>query len=458
MGTLRMSARERQRLVCLAQVRAGTLQLAQAAEEMGVSYRQAKRLWRRFCKEGDAGLVHRLRGRPSNHQGCARERQRVLALYRQKYGDFGPTLAAEQLQKRDGVTVDHETLRRWLLAAQLWQQRRKRKAYRRWRPRKEHLGEMVQMDGSEHAWFEGRGPRCVLMVMIDDATNRTHARFVPAETTAAAMTVFREYVERYGLPRSLYVDRDSIYRTTRSATADEALAGAEARTQFGRAMQELGVELICAHSPQAKGRVERRNGVLQDRLVKELRLQGISTLEAANAYLRQHFLSELNTRFTVPASAPGDWHRPLPKDVRLEEVLSFQETRLVQNDWTVRWQNRWLQITAQARSLGLKGQKVLVRELLDGTVQLVYRDRQLTWEELPERPKADPPPAPPQPEQGQRKPWKPPADHPWRESWKRKRQTPECSEETRATVKRLIDDVAHNLDARPHLRKGRDNR
>jgi transposase len=446
-----MSTRERQRLVCLAKVQEGSLPLWAAAAEMEVSYRQAKRLWQRYRREGDAGLVHGLRGRPSNHQGRQAERKRVLALYRQKYRDFGPTLAAEQLQKRDGLAIDHETLRRWLLTAGLWQRRRKRKAYRRWRERREHLGEMVQMDGSEHDWFEGRGPRCVLMVMIDDATNRTYARFVTAETTAAAMTVFGEYVKRYGLPQSLYVDRDSIYRTTRAATADEALAGTEACTQFGRAMQELGVELICARSPQAKGRVERRNSVFQDRLVKELRLQGICDLEAANAYLHQHFLPELNTRFTVAARAPEDWHRPLPKAVRLEEVLSFQEARVVQNDWTVRWRNRWLQITAKARSLGLAGQKVLVRERLDGSVQLIYGGHELAWQELPSRPKAEPPPPSPKQEPRNRKPWKPSADHPWRRSWKRK--TPEPSE-TQAAVQRLIDGVASQLDARQHLRTG----
>jgi hypothetical protein len=397
-------------------VTSGEATLKTAAGELGVSYRQALRRWRRYREEGDAGLTHRLRGRASNHGGRSGERIRALTLVREHYADFGPTLAAEQLARRDGIVVNHETLRCWMKAEGLWERRRKRKGYRQWRERKGRWGEMVQMDGSEHDWFEGRGPRCVMMVMIDDATNRTHARFFPGETTAAAWTIFGEWVRAHGVPESLYVDRDSIYETTREATTEEALRGARPLTQFGRTMERLGVRVICAHSPQAKGRVERRHGVMQDRLVKEMRLEKIGDMAAANAYLRKRFLPDMNRRYTVAAQEAADAHRRLPLGVKLAEVLSWEEERTVQNDWTVRWRNRWLQVTEGERKLGLAGQRIVVRERLNGTVELVYRGRRLAYRELPDRP----------PREGrgtavktglpERRggPWKPPADHPWR--------------------------------------------
>jgi hypothetical protein len=254
--------------------------------------------------------------------------------------------------------------------------------------------------------------------MIDDATNRTHARFFQAETTAAAFETFKRYVKLYGLPRSLYVDKDSIYRPSRDRTVEEELAAEPAKTQFGRAMEELAVELICAHSPQAKGRVERRNGVFQDRLVKAMRLEGISTLETANNYLEESFLPELNERFTVEAKARCDLHRRVPRGVDLDQVLVFQEERVVQNDCTVRWRNRWFQLTSVNGRLSLAGKRLVVREQLDGTIRLVYRGGELDWRELPQRPER----SQTQAAARQGKPraacgtgaCKPAADHPWR--------------------------------------------
>jgi hypothetical protein len=307
----------------------------------------------------------------------------------------------------------------------LWQGKRKRSPHRSWRARKEHLGEMVQMDGSHHDWFEGRREWAVLMVMIDDATNFSYARFFEAETTEAAMTMVCHYAKRHGLPRSFYVDRDSIYRVNREATTDEALAGESALSQFGRAMKELGVELICAHSPQAKGRVERRNGVFQDRLVKALRLEGISDLESANRFLEDKFLAEMNARFTVRAKRDGDLHRRVPRDVDLARVLSFQEERVVQNDWTVRWRNRWFQLTAVNQRWSLVRKRVLICEQLDGTIRLFYHGRELVWQELPERPErvcADceegssegTPSGTRRPKRGGKGTCQPGPDHPWR--------------------------------------------
>ena len=271
MGKLRLSVKERSRLEILAKVKQSVISLRKAGELMGVSDRQVLRIWQRFVSAGSEGLKHRLRDQTSNHRSVAGRRARVLELYVSKSEDFGPTLAVESLPKIDGEVLSQETLRGWRIGAGLWKPRRRGSPHRAGRERRAHGGELVQRDGSEHDWFEGRRGRASLRVMIDDATNGTHAKFFESETTFAAMTVFREYVEYYGLPRALYVDRDSLYETTRDSTVDEALQEGTPLTQFGRAMQELEVELILAHSPPAKGRVERRHGVFQDRFVKALR-------------------------------------------------------------------------------------------------------------------------------------------------------------------------------------------
>jgi hypothetical protein len=409
MGVITLSVKERRRLELLSRVKEGTVKLVEAARLVGLSYRQMKRVWKRYRQEGDGGLVHRGRGRRSNRGKEEAFRQGVLKRYEKQYWDFGPTLASEYLEK-EGLKVDHETLRRWLLSQGLWQKQRKRQRHRQWRERRAHRGELIQMDGSDHDWFEGRRARAVLMVMIDDATNRTYARFYEAEDTPAAMDCFGRYARRYGLPLALYADRDSIYRCTREARVDEQLQGEGPQTQFKRAMKTLAVDLILANSPQAKGRVERRNGVFQDRLVKALRLAQIATLEEANRHLEQVFLPALNRRFTVRARERGDLHRPIPAGLALKEILCWEEPRVVQNDWTIRWRNRFFQIAACHQGLNLAGRCVVVRERLDGSVALVYRDHCLTFRELTARPAKPSPP----PRSTSRTPWRPPADHPWR--------------------------------------------
>lgn len=405
-----MSQKERTRLEVLSRVKSGLLRLVDAAGQMGLSYRQAKRIWRRYRHEGDAGLVHRSRGRVSNRRTPDDLRTRAITRYAERYEGFGPTLAVEHLAKTDEICVDHETLRRWLLAEGLWSKHRRRARHRAWRERKARLGELVQMDGSEHDWFEGRAPRAALMVMVDDATNRTYARFYPSETTEAAFDVFGRYARHHGLPQELYVDRDSIYRSDRQARIDEELRGEEVLTQYGRAMKLLGVKLSLANSPQAKGRVERRNGVFQDRLVKEMRLRRIDTLEAANAYLEKEFLPVMNRRWVCPAREAGDLHRPIPAGIRLKDVLCWEDTRRVQNDWTVRWRNRWFQVDVRHEGLGLAGKEITVRERLDGSLALLWRGQFLRFRELRQRPIRVPiaPPAVP------RKSWTPPEGHPWR--------------------------------------------
>ena len=412
METILMSRRERHRLEVFSRVRRGEITLVKASELLTLSYRQAKRCFGRYRQEGDKGLVHRLRGRPSNRQADARQKRRVLSLYEKKYADYGPTLAVECLDEDDGVTVPVETLRQWLLSAGLWRKCRRRRPYRQRRARREYFGELVQMDGSHHDWFEGRREWAVLMVLIDDATSEVFAWFSEGETTIAAMEAFRGYVDCYGLPRALYVDRDSIYRCDREATISENLAGKEPTTQFGRAMEELDVAIIMAHSPQAKGRVERVHGTLQDRLVKALRRAKISDLQSANRFLQEKFLPAFNRRFVKKAAKPGDLHRRVPRGLDLGRVLSIRETRVVQNDWTLRFENRWFQLAQTHQKLALAGREVTVSQWLDGRLELLYGGRELSYREVP---------APPQrrqeagelairTSQGQR----PAADHPWR--------------------------------------------
>ena len=404
---LTMSQKERTRLGVMQEIKANKISLVAASQVLRVGYRQMKRIWGRYQQEGDKGLVHRSRGRVSNRAKAGEFRQGVLERYEARYAGFGPTLACEHLKAEDGLEVDHETLRRWLMAQGSWSLQRRRQKHRQWRERKACFGELVQMDGSHHDWFEGgRGP-AVLMVMIDDATNRTYARFFEEESTRAAYDVFEGYARKYGLPQGLYVDRDSIYKTTREPSVEEQLAEQQPLTQFGRAMKRLGVELELAYSPQAKGRVERRNGLFQDRLVKELRLAGISQLEAANEFLEQKFLPQINKRFCLAPAQPADVHRAVPRD--LKEALSWEEPRQVQADWTVTWKHRYFQIAKEHEGLCLARKNIIVRELRCGRIQLVAGTQRLRFKELLTRPK------PRSVKPKDLKPKSPPAlNHPWR--------------------------------------------
>ena len=403
-----MNRNERNRMALMARVKQRALTLVAAAGLLGLGYRQTKRVWQRYRTQGDAGLVHRSRGQPSPHRTAPELRERVLLRCAARYPDFGPTLAAEYL-RQEGLGVDHETLRRWQIATGVRTVRRRGQQHRQWRERKACFGEMVQLDGSHHDWFEGRRAKCVLMVMVDDATNRVWAQFFEEETTHASYDVFEGWVRRHRLPRSLYVDRDSIYRCEGLGSVAEQLAGKAPQTQFGRAMDGLGVKLILAHSPQAKGRVERMNGVLQDRLVKALRLAGISDLAGANCFLAATYLPAFNRQFNVVAARPADGHGPVPRD--LGEVLSWEEPRVVQRDWTVAHAGRWYQLDRRHEALSLAGRKVIVRTLRDGRVQVVHRGVKLRWWALPARPARQHP----APVKAVRREVKPPAPaHPWR--------------------------------------------
>ena len=410
-GILEMSRKERDRLGVMGLVKGCKIRLRKAAELIGVSYRQCKRIYRRYREEGDGGLVHRSRGRPSNRRKDIALREVVIKKYEESYKGWGPTLASEKLEK-EGYAVHDETLRLWLLAEGLWVKKRKRKKHRSWRKRKEHRGEMVQMDGSPHDWFEGRGEEAVLMDMVDDATGETFAQLHDGETTRAAMLTLWGYIDKYGVPLSLYVDWDAIYVTDREATVDEDLKGERPLTQFGRAAQKLRIKIILANSPQAKGRVERKNGVYQDRLVKEMRLEVISTRARGNAFLESGFLKDLNERFAVEPKSDVDLHRPVPEDLDLRAIFCFEEERVVDNDWTIRWRNRIFQIKKENRVLPPARRKVTVQEWLDGSVHIVYKGEEIAFEEIVQKPVRE---KKPESTPGKITHYKPLADHPWRQ-------------------------------------------
>jgi len=285
-----MSRGELERVEVMGRVASGDLQLTHAARMLGLSYRQGKRVWRRYRQEGSQGLKHGNAGRSSNRSKPAKFRRRVLHLIQKNYSGseqerLGPTLAAEHLAEEDGIAIDHETLRRWMLGEGLWSRQRKRKRHCQRRERKAHFGELVQLDGSFHDWLEGRGPRGCLIDMVDDATSRVQACLGKEETIWAAAGVLRAWIQKYGVPRALYTDWKNLYK--RKATPGEQLRGELAVTQFGRMCQKLGIRIIAASSPQAKGRVERNHGVNQDRLIKKLRRKKIVSHAAANHYLEK---------------------------------------------------------------------------------------------------------------------------------------------------------------------------
>jgi hypothetical protein len=353
-------------------------------------------LWRRYQQVGAKGLKHGNAGRPSNRGTPMKLRRRVLNLVKKKYSGseqerFGPTLAAEHLAEEDGIVVDYETLRRWMLAEHLWSRQRRRKKYCQRRERKEHFGELVQLDGSFHDWLEGPGPRACLMSMVDDATSHTQARMAKEETIWAAVGVLRAWIHHYGVPRTLYTDWRNVYK--RKATPGEQLRGEVAVTQFGRMCQKLGVGIIAASSPQAKGRVERNHGTHQDWLIKKLRRKGIASYAAANQYLEQEYLPQHNRRFARTPAQPADYHGHQPTARELRAIFRLETERTIRNDWVIRHEGRSLQLQPRNRRYGPTKSKALVCEWEDGTRHVYYRGERMAFSELPAAmPKASKPP------------------------------------------------------------------
>jgi transposase len=369
MGWVEMSERELRRAEVLASVFAGRLTMTAAADLMGVTRRQAHRLARQFADQGAAGLRHRARGQPSNRRLGPHVRQMAMAYVTESYRDFGPTLASQMLLERHGLRVSRETLRTWMREDGLWLSRKQRRQLHQPRLRRDHFGELVQIDGSEHHWFEDRGPRCTLIVFIDDATGRLVAlRFVPSESAFAYFETLNSYLTCHGRPLAFYSDKHSIFRVSRAQAQ-----GGQGMTQFGRALSELGIEILCANSSQAKGRVERVNRTLQDRLVKELRLEGISTLAAANAYLPA-FVMRFNERFAITPARSEDWHRPLERTAaQLDTILAWREQRYVTQQLALSYDRKRIILDETPVTAGLAGKYVETYEFPDGRLEVRWQ-------------------------------------------------------------------------------------
>ena len=381
----------------------------EASQVIGVTLRQAQRITSRVRVEGNRGIINRSRGRPSNRTLPDAVKDKALRLFKDKYHDFGPTLASEKLFERDKLKVNDETLRLWLIERNIPYRKRKKRPHRQWRERKECPGEMIQMDGSHHPWFETRGDKCVLMGYIDDATGRPFARFYTYEGTLPAMDSFKRYIKKYGIPLSVYLDKHTTYKSNGKPSIEDELNDTAPLSQFERALEELGVRVIHANSPQAKGRVERIFNTFQDRLVKELRLEKISSIDEANKFLGQ-YLAGYARRFGKEPAKDGDLHRACPKDVDLDRILCIRTERALRNDFTVAHDKKLYQIENNVRA-----KKVIVEEYADSSMRIYYKDNSLKFKEIKQKPK----------EVKKSHEFRfgrvytpPPADHPWRNSHK----------------------------------------
>lgn len=402
-----MTQKDRDRLVALKKAKKKLITQRQAAEELGLTERHVRRLLVKLREQGDAAVIHALRGRPSNRKVEEETKAKAMGmLISDLYRGFGPTLASEYLAKKLGIKVSRETVRTWLTEAGRWHPKRERvKAIHVWRERRPRRGELVQWDTSEHAWLEGRGieaqgHKLYLIGMIDDAASGLHARFALHDSTAENMRLLWSYLERYGRPLSFYTDKAGLFKTAPKIPRDLKELPRDEReplppTQIGRALSELGVVWLGAHSPQAKGRVERSFETAQDRLVKGLRVAGAETLEQANQYLETEFLPWWNQTLTVVPASPDDAHRPLDKTHSLAASLSYVETRQVRNDYTIRYDNKTYQIARSDIRTGLRKAKVRVEMRLNDSMAVRFRDHYLTVTECAERPKANPVPKKP---------------------------------------------------------------
>jgi transposase len=419
-GLITLSVKELSRLQVIQDLENRQLTQAQAAGQLGLSVRQIKRLLRRYRECGRQGLLSKRRGRPSNNRLPDAVREQAIALLRDHYADFGPTFAHEKLTECHQLQLSVESVRQLLIQAGLWQPKSRRagRVHQR-RERRPCYGELIQVDGSDHDWFEGRAPRCTLLVFIDDATGKLmYLRFVTAETTEAYMEALRAYLERHGLPAALYSDKHSVFRINQ----EDPTTGT-GQTQFGRVLDSLGIEAIHAHSPQAKGRVERANATLQDRLVKEMRLRGIDDWQSGNAFL-ETFMADFNRRFAVVPRNPTNAHREVCHGAdQLKLIFTRHSQRTLSKNLELQYGNRLYQVCAPGEGYGLRYAKVTVCETFDGTVTLLRGDKPLAYTVYDKDQKAascadgktlnqrvDQALA----KQAPRKPWKPPANHPWR--------------------------------------------
>ena len=375
-----MSQKEVNRLYVIRQTLDRAITQDQAARILGVTGRQVRRIAKSVRLSGAVGIQHKSRGKRAHNRIADTIRDKAIAFCRDRYREFGPTLASEKLQAHHKITVSVETLRGWFQEEHVPYRGRKKRPHRQWREQKAHRGEMVQMDGSHHDWFEGRGPWCVLMGYVDDATGRVYARFYEYEGTLPAMDGFKRYIRLYGLPQSIYLDRHSTYKTTAKQTIEEELGDIQPMSHFEKSLAELGVTVIHAYSPQAKGRVERLFGTFQDRVVKEMRLAGATNIAEGNAFL-ESYLPEFNSKYATQAAGQSDFHRPIVNRRALDTILAIKTERALRNDFTVAHEKKLYQVMSNIRA-----KKVLVEERTDGTMRILHNGRQLRYKEIVARP------------------------------------------------------------------------
>jgi hypothetical protein len=381
-----MSRKDCRKVQVLSGVKEKLISVRRAGELLGLSHRQTKRLWKRYREGGEQAVIHRGRGARSNNHIDPNLKQRIVDRYRRVYEGFGPTLAAEKLAEEDGFPpISRETLRLWLLEAGLWRRHRRRSPYRKRREPKHHFGELLQMDGSHHPWFGQEHNRCCLMNLVDDATGISLAILSEQETTEAAMRILWAWIERYGIPLALYCDLKNVYLCDREPTLEEQLQGKLPKTAFGLACEKLGIEIISAYSPQAKGRVERKHGVYQDRFVKELRLRGAKTIAEANMILQGGFIEKLNKKFAHAPMAEENLHVRLMVRQDLRDIFCFEQMRSVGHDWVVRNDNHFYQLLRGHEPLPRATSKVTVRTWLDGSVHILHRARRIEYQEFDPR-------------------------------------------------------------------------
>jgi hypothetical protein len=400
-----LSQKELIRLHIIQKILNKELRHKEASDILSLSERQIRRIVSRVKSEGDRGIVHKSRGKPSNRRIPRRIKDKVIECYRTKYSGFGPTFASEKLFERDKIKVHHETLRQWLMESGDWKKVRKSRSHRQWRERKHHVGEMIQMDGSHHDWFEQRGPKCVFMGYIDDADGNTFGRFYPYEGTFPAMDSFKRYARKYGIPVSLNLNKHSTYKSTAKPSIDDMLSNTKPLSEFERTMKEFGVKVIHADSPQAKGRVERLFRTLQDRLVKEMRLEKISTIDDANKFLAR-YLPKHNKKFAVKPAKQCDLHREIPKGTNLDRIICRKTQRVLKSDMTVEYNNKLYQIKDKINT-----RKIVIEERISGRQIMTYKDKILRFKEITSRAKKQQKPVINGRKRSQR--YVPPIDHPW---------------------------------------------
>ena len=389
--TVTMSYREREHLKVIGRIEAGELTVAEAAESIHLTERQMYRLLRRYRQEGDRALIHRLRGRPSNLAYAGEIRTKAMRLYREQYSDYGPTLFAEKLEFYHDLKISRQTATRWLIQESLWAGSRKKRPHRKKRQRRDCIGSLIQFDGSDHDWFEGRAPQCCLLVAIDDASGRVMLRFAPTEDSFQVLSFWRDYIERSGIPAEVYTDRHSVYCDPNNP---------KHLTPFGHALQRLAVRRIYAHSPQAKGRVERSNRTHQDRLIKYLREQNVSSIDEANRLLESFFIGDHNRRF-AHTQGLTDIHRPAA-GIDLNNLFCLEDIRQVHNDWTITLNAQFIQLLRSDAPLPPPRSNVILRRWLDGSLHIFWNEHELNFSKIPA--KARPPRPTPRP---------PAAIHPW---------------------------------------------